>query len=122
MATEEQEMTNLSLNKQTDNSPIEEIHLVHTARRRRGSIVEIVEVDRKEEEKAETDRKIWHSCCFAMDAGAATFLASFIMSFFLMSFAAYQLSRNSENTDTALWSSLLSSIASIWLPNPSMKK
>ena len=120
MTTEDQEMTNLSLDKQTDVSPAEEIHLVHTARRRRGSIVEIVEIDRKVEN--ETDRKIWHSCCFAMDAGAATFIASFIMSFFLMSFAAYQLARNSENTDTALWSSLLSSIASIWLPNPSMKK
>jgi len=65
---------------------------------------------------------VWKSCCFSLDRGAASFFASFSMSFFLMGFAAYQIAWNSDDSDTALWSSLLSSIASIWLPNPVLQR
>ena len=60
----------------------------------------------------------WRSCCFTLSKGAVKYMAAYSISVLVLFFSFYMLSSNPDSPNTALWSSMISGIASQYLPSP----
>lgn len=66
----------------------------------------------------EAKRVVWESGCLHVDRDATKFFATYLLSLIVLIFSFYMISRDSDDSQLALWSSIVTGIASQYLPSP----
>jgi hypothetical protein len=61
---------------------------------------------------------IWESGCLHTDRDAVKFFCTYLLSLAVLSFAFYMVARDQDDSQLALWSSMITGIASQYLPSP----
>ena len=64
------------------------------------------------------ERVVWRSGCFDMDKQAVKFGCTYFLSLTVLTFSFYMISKDGDDSQLALWSSIITSIASQYLPSP----
>ena len=64
----------------------------------------------------------WQLCCSGTDANAMKFLVMVAFSFIVLCFTIFELSTKPESPDRAIYFSILSSVVSIWMSPPQLKR
>jgi len=64
------------------------------------------------------DKVVWESGCLHTDKEAVKFFCTYFLSLVVLSFSFYMISRDDDDSQLALWSSIISGIASQYLPSP----
>jgi hypothetical protein len=71
------------------------------------------------------NKVVWKSGCLHTDKDAVKFFCTYLLSLLVLSFAFYMVAKDEDDSQLALWSSMITGIASQYLPSPineAMKK
>ena len=63
-------------------------------------------------------RTVWESGCLHTDKEAVKFFCTYFLSLTVLTFSFYMIGRDNDDSQLALWSSIITSIASQYLPSP----